>query len=88
MRKTEFFIASFNRPNLFYEVRLKVKKAVLNDIGLYINSKQIDQTGLIYCISKKDTEKVSKYLINTHKISCGYYHADLSDKIRKKTQDN
>ena len=86
MRNPAIFLASFNRPNLFYEVKQKSKKT-LEEIGLYILSKQADESGLIYCITKKECEKVAKYLNSVHKIRCSYYHADLPDSKRKKNQE-
>ena len=84
MRLTNIFQASFNRPNLFYGVRQKTSK-VFDDIAEFINTKHKGKSGLIYCISKKECEKVSKAL-KKEKIKAGFYHAAISDEKRAKTQ--
>lgn len=86
MRAPKFFLASFNRPNLFYSVREKTQKC-LEDMANYIKNKHNQACGLIYCISKKDCENVSKKLNLDHNIASHHYHADLSDKTRHKVQD-
>ncbi|OMJ94051.1 hypothetical protein SteCoe_2821 [Stentor coeruleus] len=86
MRAPKYFLASFNRPNLFYSVYEKTNKC-LENIATYIKNKQNQECGLIYCISKKDCEKVSKKLSFDYKITSHHYHADLNDKDRHKIQD-
>ena len=48
---------SFNRPNLFYEIRPK-KRNVLSDIGDFIKNGHVKDTGVIYCLSRKKCEFV------------------------------
>lgn len=84
MRNPKVFQASFNRPNLFYEVRVKTRK-VIDEIAEFINAKHRGKSGLIYCISKKDCEKVSKSL-KKQKIKAGFYHAGISEEKRTKIQ--
>ena len=86
MRNPQFFTASFNRPNLFYEVKPKTK-SILQDIGAYISSKQRNECGLVYCTTKKECTKVAKCLDEEFQIQCGCYHAGLSEKLRKNNQD-
>lgn len=78
--------SSFNRANLHYDVRPKTK--VVEDISKFIKP-MINESGIIYCLSRNDCEKVSADLItllglppNTHKIS--FYHAGLESDLRKK----
>ena len=85
MRNTKFFLASFNRTNLFYEVRPKTPK-IMEDIIDYIKTFQNDKTGLIYCISKKDCEKVSKNL-KKEGVKSGFYHAGINDEKRTSIQN-
>lgn len=58
-----YFQSTFNRPNLIYEVKPKYQKTILRDIVEFIKSKNYqEQSGLIYCNFKKDTEKIAKEL--------------------------
>lgn len=56
--------AGFNRENLFYEVRLKPSSAeeVLNDLVKLINGKFNNQSGIIYCFSRKECEDLAAEL--------------------------
>lgn len=84
MREPKFFLSSFNRPNLTYEVRHKSKKTI-EDIAMYIKNKN-KQSGLIYCISKKDCEHVCRILNETFEIKTGFYHANLTTEKRNGIQ--
>lgn len=76
--------ASFNRPNLYYEVRPKTKN-VDADIIRYI--KQNDgKSGIIYCLSRKRVEELSQTL-QVNGINAVPYHAGLDPKTRVKHQD-
>lgn len=66
---------SFNRPNLRYEIRPKGKKAYA-DIAEWIKSKHRAHTGVIYCRTRLDCEKVAEQLTGAH-LSAEYYHAEL-----------
>ncbi|CAI5743567.1 unnamed protein product [Peronospora destructor] len=74
--------SSFNRPNLTYDVRKKTPK-FMTEIADYVR-KHIDDSGIIYCLSKKDCEQTAEKLIkalgfeNTRKASqISFYHAGL-----------
>ncbi|XP_005730233.1 ATP-dependent DNA helicase Q1 [Pundamilia nyererei] len=77
--------ASFNRTNLYYEVRIKdsVSEASVNDIAALIKSKYKDQSGIVYVFSQKDAELVSAEL-QKRDILAYPYHAnmDSEDKSR------
>jgi len=77
------FIGSFNRKNLQY--RILPKKDALNTILTYIRQHK-DDSGIIYCLSKKETEDVAEKLKKS-----GYkaraYHAGLPKKVRENVQD-
>ncbi|KAJ8517624.1 hypothetical protein ONZ45_g5209 [Pleurotus djamor] len=77
---TVYFSAPLYRPNLHYEVLPKPSSstASLKVMVDYILEKHKNDTGIIYCLRKKDTEEVSKGLIE-HGIKSGVYHADVSD---------
>ncbi|KAG9508943.1 Bloom syndrome protein-like protein, partial [Fragariocoptes setiger] len=82
MRRDEakVFIQSFNRPNLRFEVRQKGKNSIDEIIDL-IQSKFHRQSGIIYCLSRLDTEKVSATL-RAHSITSVPYHAGLDPQKR------
>ena len=77
------FKASFNRPNLYYEVRSKVEAP--KQIIKYIRKNQ-GKSGIIYCLSRKQTEALASTL-NVNGIRAVPYHAGLEKDIRSKTQD-
>lgn len=78
------FKASFNRPNLYYEVRPKTKN-VDADIIRFI--KQNDgKSGIVYCLSRKRVEELSQ-ILQVNGINAVPYHAGLDPKTRVKHQD-
>ncbi|MFA9290049.1 MAG: RecQ family ATP-dependent DNA helicase [Solirubrobacteraceae bacterium] len=78
------FKASFNRPNLFYEVRPKVNadKQLIKFIR-----EQAGKSGIIYCNSRKKVEEISQFL-QVNGIKAMAYHAGLNAKIRTSCQDD
>ena len=78
------FKASFNRPNLFYEVRTKTKN-VEADIIRFIKQNK-GKSGIIYCLSRKKVEEIAQVL-QVNGISAVPYHAGLDAKTRAKHQD-
>jgi len=78
------FKASFNRPNLFYEVRPKTKD-VEKDIIRFVKQRQ-GKSGIIYCLSRKKVEEISQVL-QVNNIKAVPYHAGLDAKTRAKHQD-
>ena len=78
------FKASFNRPNLFYEVRPKTKD-VEKDIIRFVKQR-IGKSGIIYCLSRKKVEEISQVL-QVNNIKAVPYHAGLDAKTRVKHQD-
>ncbi|WP_031426080.1 RecQ family ATP-dependent DNA helicase [Flavimarina sp. Hel_I_48] len=78
------FKASFNRPNLYYEIRPKTKN-VDADIIRFV--KQNDgKSGIIYCLSRKRVEELAQVL-QVNGVSAVPYHAGLDAKTRAKHQD-
>ncbi|RZV59165.1 MAG: ATP-dependent DNA helicase RecQ, partial [Flavobacteriaceae bacterium] len=78
------FKASFNRPNLYYEIRPKTKN-VDSDIIRFI--KQMDgKSGIVYCLSRKRVEELAQAL-QVNGIKAVPYHAGLDAKTRVKHQD-
>ena len=77
------FKSSFNRPNLYYEVRDKVDAE--KDIIRYIKQHP-GKSGIIYCLSRKKVEETSN-LLNINGIKALPYHAGLDAKTRAENQD-
>jgi ATP-dependent DNA helicase RecQ len=77
------FKASFNRPNLYYEVRPKVN--VIKEIIRYIKQNP-GKSGIIYCLSRKKVEQVAS-ILNVNGIKALPYHAGLDAATRSSTQD-
>lgn len=78
------FKASFNRPNLYYEVRTKTKN-VESDIIRFIRQHK-GKSGVIYCLSRKKVEEIAQVL-QVNGISAVPYHAGLDAKTRARHQD-
>ncbi len=78
------FKASFNRPNLFYEVRPKTKN-VDADIIRFVK-KNPGKSGIIYCLSRKKVEELAQ-MLQVNGVSAVPYHAGFDSKTRSKYQD-
>ena len=79
------FKSPFNRPNLFYEVRMKSDQ-VLQDIAELIRTEFALQSGIVYCYSKKECETVADFL-KGFRISAACYHASLTTTERERVQE-
>ncbi len=84
MADANTFKASFNRPNLYYEVRTKTKN-IEADIIRFIKQHK-GKSGIIYCLSRKKVESIAQVL-QVNGISAVPYHAGLDAKTRAKHQD-
>ena len=78
------FKSSFNRPNLYYEVRPKTNN-VDKDIIRFIKANS-GKSGIIYCLSRKKVEELSETL-QVNGISALPYHAGMESAMRSETQD-
>ena len=86
MVDAEVFKSSFNRDNLYYEVKAKGKKGqTLKDILSFINKRQ-GKSGIIYCLSRKKVEEVAEILV-ANGVKALPYHAGLDAKTRSSHQD-
>lgn len=83
--KAKEFKSSFNRPNLYYEVRQKTKD-VDRDIVKFIRQNS-GKSGIIYCLSRKKVEELAAVL-QANNIKAAAYHAGFDAAIRSKTQDD
>jgi len=79
------FKSSFNRPNLYYEVRQKTKD-VDKDIIKFIKQHP-GKSGIIYCLSRKKVEELAA-ILRANDIKAAAYHAGLDSATRTQTQDD
>ena len=83
MMDAKVFKSSFNRPNLYYEVRDKVN--VKKEMIRFIKENE-GKSGIIYCLSRKKTEEIAEFL-NVNGIKALPYHAGMDAATRAKNQD-
>lgn len=78
------FKDSFSRPNIFIEVQpaYKRKEAILSFIR-----QRGEESGILYCLSKKNTEDLSRFL-RSNGVSSGFYHAGMDPMIRNRVQND
>ena len=79
------FKSSFNRPNLYYEIRQKTK-GIDKQIIRFIKQ-NAGKSGIVYCLSRKKVEELSEVLC-ANEIKAAPYHAGLDSATRSQTQDN
>lgn len=84
MMDAKLFISSFNRPNLYYEVRPKGEEPI-KDIIKYIKT-QPGKSGIVYCLSRKKVEELAETL-QVNGIKAIPYHAGLDSHVRVINQD-
>lgn len=87
MKNYGVFKSSFNRTNLFYEIRPKVTKAQTIKEIIQILRTQPGASGIIYVQSRKSTEELAQTL-EVNGIKAAPYHAGLDGKLRSKIQDD
>jgi len=87
MNDAKIFISSFNRTNLYYEIRLKPKdeKQLNKEIIKFINQNR-GKSGIIYCLSRKKVEELTETLV-INGIKALPYHAGLESAVRAANQD-
>lgn len=86
LRDPQVFIASFDRPNLHLSVRSNVKdREKFEEIISFIKSHP-DQSGIIYCLSRKGTETMHAKLVEAG-INSAFYHAGMDSSDRSKVQE-
>ena len=85
MMDAQVFKSSFNRPNLYYEVRPKTKD-VDKDIIRYIKKSMEGKSGIIYCLSRKTVEDLAA-ILRENNITALPYHAGMDGIERTKNQD-
>jgi ATP-dependent DNA helicase RecQ len=86
LTKANIFISSFNRPNLYYEIRPKRKKEqTIKDIVKFIHQHK-GKSGIIYTLNRKTTEELADMLV-ANGIKAVAYHAGLDSNTRAQRQD-
>ena len=85
IQKAKDFKSSFNRPNLYYEVRPKTKN-IDKDIIKFIKSNP-GKAGIIYCLSRKKVEELAE-ILQANDIAAKPYHAGMDSAMRSQTQDD
>ena len=84
MEEADVFISSFNRKNLYYEVR--PKKETKKQLIRFLKEHK-GKSGIIYCLSRKKVEEIAQ-LLNVNGFSAAPYHAGLDPDVRIKNQDD
>lgn len=84
MDEADVFLSSFNRKNLYYEIRPKVH--VKKQLIKFIKDNK-GKSGIIYCLSRKKVEEIAG-LLQVNDIKASPYHAGLEPSVRSKNQDN
>lgn len=87
MENEAVYISSFNRDNLYYEIRPKGKKEpTIREIVKVVKGMP-DQSGIIYVQARKSTEEIAQ-MLKVNGVKAAPYHAGLDAKTRSKTQDD
>ena len=79
------FKSSFNRPNLYYEIRPKTKEVDKDIIRFIMQHK--GKSGIIYCLSRKRVEELAE-ILRANNINARAYHAGMDSATRSETQDD
>lgn len=85
LRNVKTFIRSFNRPNIKYKVIQKEKANVVDQISSLIKNQFFKQSGIVYCLSRDDCERVAEEL-KRNGVQAMPYHAGMSSKVRDTIQ--
>lgn len=83
MEAASLYMSSFNRTNLYYEIRAKqdIKKQLIRFV-----KEQKGKSGIVYCLSRKKVEEIAE-LLRVNDINAAPYHAGLESKLRVANQD-
>ena len=84
LKEPEFLVTGFNRENLYFEVNNNKKK---NDTLFQYISEHQNESGIVYCATRKNVETVCE-LLKSNGINANKYHAGLSGEERKNNQDD
>ena len=90
MRDPVCLAQSFNRPNLHYSVRKKpsLKKDLVQNIAGFVKTHHPNDTGIIYALSRAESEEMAQKLREEWGIEARHYHAGIDNEERKINQDD
>lgn len=86
LKKPQVFISSFNRPNLYYEIRPKKSPQLAIKNMVQFIKQRPGKSGIVYVINRKTADELSQVL-RANGIKAAPYHAGLDGKVRTQTQD-
>ena len=86
LRTPEIFISSFNRPNLYYEIRPKKTPQLATKNMVQFIKQRTGKSGIVYVINRKTADDIAQVL-RANGIKAAPYHAGIDNKIRANTQD-
>ncbi len=86
LQNPTIFISSFNRGNLYYEIRPKRSKEIAIKQIVKYAKEHARKSGIIYCLNRKTTEDIAKVL-NVNGVKAAPYHAGLDAHVRTEVQD-
>jgi len=87
LNEDQVYAESFDRPNISYTISKKgSKEANLDNLIEFISTKHLNSTGIVYCLSRKNTEEVAKSLKRSG-FNAYPYHAGLAQSHREKVQN-
>jgi ATP-dependent DNA helicase RecQ len=85
MENDKVFVTSFDRPNIYYEVKTKSKGSELKQTLDYIKRNHRQSNGIVYCMSRKSTEEINQHL-QDNGINSVAYHAGFKPEERNDIQ--
>ena len=86
IQNAKLYVNSYYRDNLLISIKSKTKNTI-NEIVENINNKYANKSGIIYCLSRKNTEELENILLENN-IDCKAYHAGLTKNLKNSIQDD
>ncbi len=87
LENPKLFLTSFDRPNLHLEIRRGYTQKEKNQAIFEFIKQRTNESGIIYCLSRNNTEKIAAFLTKQG-IFCKVYHAGLSNQAREEAQED
>ncbi|TAE48091.1 MAG: DNA helicase RecQ [Bacteroidetes bacterium] len=86
IENANLYLTSFNRPNLYYEIRPKINPAHATTETIKFIKQQAGKSGIVYCLSRRKVEEIAE-ILNVNGIKAVPYHAGLDSNTRTRHQD-